>query len=260
MRKEAARYAADLARQEDEARRAKQPLEKLQRPTLVSRTDSSITLNLYRNKSTTQTLPSDRCWELSLKKEREHSYAVFTSVKGKTIVTVSDLVPGTRYCFKARVGRVEGSNQEVTEWGPYSVESVYATSGKPPPEGKAARAAADAASSSSSGAGAGGLAAGTSAGDGGGGSGGDGDGAGGAGGDGGSGKHGGEDGGGAKGGGLSKKAKKRAAQEQRAAEEEAAAAASAAKGGSDNSKEDTVGRLHKLTNPVAPSRWHARAR
>ena len=75
-RAEAARYAAELAKQEDEARRAKQPLEKLQRPTLVSRTDGSITLNLYRNKSMTQTLPSDRCWELSLKKEREHSYAV----------------------------------------------------------------------------------------------------------------------------------------------------------------------------------------
>ena len=35
MRKEAARYAAELAKKEDEARRAKQPLEKLQRPTLV---------------------------------------------------------------------------------------------------------------------------------------------------------------------------------------------------------------------------------
>jgi hypothetical protein len=37
--------------------------------------------------------------------------------------------------LEARVGRVEGNN-EVTEWGPHSVESVYATSGKPPPEGK----------------------------------------------------------------------------------------------------------------------------
>ena len=107
MRKEAARYAAELAKKEDEARRAKQPLEKLQRPTLVSRTDTSITLNLYRSKNTNQTLPKDRCWELSLTKERERNYSVFTSVKGKTVVTVSDLTPGTRYCFKARVGRVE---------------------------------------------------------------------------------------------------------------------------------------------------------
>ena len=120
MRKEAARYAAELAKKEDEARRAKQPLEKLQRPTLVSRTDTSITLNLYRSKNTNQTLPKDRCWELSLTKERERNYSVFTSVKGKTVVTVSDLTPGTRYCFKARVGRVEsGESSGVSEWGPY---------------------------------------------------------------------------------------------------------------------------------------------
>ena len=133
MRKEAARYAAELARKDDEARRAKQPLEKLQRPTLVSRTDTSITLNLHRSKNTNQTLPKDRCWELSLTKERERDYSVFTSVKGKTVVTVSDLIPGTRYCFKARVGRVEPDG-DVSEWGPYSVESAYATSGKAPPE------------------------------------------------------------------------------------------------------------------------------
>ena len=132
MRKEAARYAAELARKDDEARRAKQPLEKLQRPTLVSRTDTSITLNLHRSKNTNQTLPKDRCWELSLTKERERDYSVFTSVKGKTVVTVSDLIPGTRYCFKARVGRVEPDG-DVSEWGPYSVESAYATSGKAPP-------------------------------------------------------------------------------------------------------------------------------
>ena len=141
MRKEAARYAAELAKKEDEARRAKQPLEKLQRPTLVSRTDTSITLNLYRSKNTNQTLPKDRCWELSLTKERERNYSVFTSVKGKTVVTVSDLTPGTRYCFKARVGRVEsGESAGVSEWGPYSVESAYATSGKAPPENHAHKA------------------------------------------------------------------------------------------------------------------------
>jgi len=133
MRKEAARYAAELARKDDEARRAKQPLEKLQRPTLVSRTETSITLNLHRSKNTNQTLPKDRCWELSLTKDRERDYSVFTSVKGKTVVTVSDLIPGTRYCFKARVGRVEPDG-DVSEWGPYSVESAYATSGKAPPE------------------------------------------------------------------------------------------------------------------------------
>ena len=138
MRKEAARYAAELAKQENEARRANEPLEKLQRPTLVSRTDDSITLNLYRTKSTTQTLPQDRCWELSLKKEKEHNYTVFTSVKGKTVITVDDLLPGTKYCFKARVGRVEsGESSGVSEWGPYSVESAYATSGKAPPENHA---------------------------------------------------------------------------------------------------------------------------
>ena len=132
MRKEAARYAAELAKQENEARRAAEPLEKLQRPTLVTRTDSSITLNLYRTKSTTQTLPQDRCWELSLKKDKEQNYSVFTSVKGKTIITVSDLLPGTKYCFKARVGRVDESSGEVTEWGPHSVESAYVTSGRAP--------------------------------------------------------------------------------------------------------------------------------
>lgn len=141
MRKEAARYAASTAEKRDAERRARQPLEKLQRPTLVSRTDESITLNLYRSKNKTQTLPSDRCWELSLKKERgEREFTVFTSVKGKTLVTVSDLVPGTRYCFKARVGRVE-KDGKVSEWGPHSVESVYATSGKPPPEGKGGKPA-----------------------------------------------------------------------------------------------------------------------
>ena len=141
MRKEAARYAASTAEKRDAERRARQPLEKLQRPTLVSRTDESITLNLYRSKNTTQTLPSDRCWELSLKKERgEREFTVFTSVKGKTLVTVSDLIPGTRYCFKARVGRVE-KDGKVSEWGPHSVESVYATSGKPPPEGKGGKPA-----------------------------------------------------------------------------------------------------------------------
>ena len=132
MRTEAARYAADAAKREEEAKRAKAPLEKLQRPTLVSRTDTSVTLNLYRGKNQS-TLPSDRRWELSLKKERERDYAVFTSVKGKTVVTVSDLDPGTRYCFKARVGRVGSDGDEVTEWGPHSVESAYATTGKPPP-------------------------------------------------------------------------------------------------------------------------------
>ena len=107
----------------------------------MSRTDESITLNLYRSKNKTQTLPSDRCWELSLKKERgEREFTVLTSVKGKTLVTVSDLVPGTRYCFKARVGRVE-KDGKVSEWGPHSVESVYATSGKPPPEGKGGKPA-----------------------------------------------------------------------------------------------------------------------
>ena len=120
MRTEAARYAADAAKREEEAKRAKAPLEKLQRPTLVSRTDTSVTLNLYRGKNQS-TLPSDRRWELSLKKERERDYAVFTSVKGKTVVTVSDLDPGTRYCFKARVGRVGSDGDEVTEWGPHSV-------------------------------------------------------------------------------------------------------------------------------------------
>ena len=114
MRKEAARYAAELARKDDEARRAKQPLEKLQRPTLVSRTETSITLNLHRSKNTNQTLPKDRCWELSLTKDRERDYSAFTSVKGKTVVTVSDLIPGTRYCFKARLGRVEPDGSRIT--------------------------------------------------------------------------------------------------------------------------------------------------
>lgn len=132
MRKEAARYAAELAKQENEARRAAEPLEKLQRPTLVSRTDDSITLNLYRTKSTTQTLPEDRCWELSLKKEKDQNFIVFTSIKGKTIVTVNELTPGTKYCFKARVGRLNADTGEVTEWGPYSVESAYVTSGRAP--------------------------------------------------------------------------------------------------------------------------------
>ena len=132
MRKEAARYAAELAKQENEARRANEPLEKLQRPTMVSRTDDTITLNLSRAKSTTQNLPQDRCWELSMKKEKEQNYSVYDTVKGTCVVTVSDLLPGTKYSFKARVGRVDESTGEVTEWGPFSVESMYATSGKTP--------------------------------------------------------------------------------------------------------------------------------
>ena len=132
MRKEAARYAAELAKQENEARRANEPLEKLQRPTMVSRTDDSMTLNLSRAKSTTQNLPQDRCWELSMKKEKDQSYTVYDTVKGTCVVTVTNLLPGTKYAYKARVGRVDESTGEVTEWGPYSVESMYATSGKAP--------------------------------------------------------------------------------------------------------------------------------
>ncbi|OUS48003.1 hypothetical protein BE221DRAFT_60246, partial [Ostreococcus tauri] len=125
MRKEAARYAAELAKQENEARRANEPLEKLQRPTMVSRTDDSMTLNLSRAKSTTQNLPQDRCWELSMKKEKDQSYTVYDTVKGTCVVTVTNLLPGTKYAYKARVGRVDESTGEVTEWGPYSVESMY---------------------------------------------------------------------------------------------------------------------------------------
>jgi len=132
MRKEAARYAAELAKQENEARRANEPLEKLQRPTLVSRSDNSITLNLSRTKSTSQTLPQDRCWELSMKKEKDQSFSVHSSVTGKAVITVDDLVPGTKYCFKSRVGRVDESSGKVTEWGPHSVESAYVTSGRAP--------------------------------------------------------------------------------------------------------------------------------
>lgn len=132
MRKEAARYATELAKQENEARRANEPLEKLQRPTLVSRTDNSITLNLSRTKSTSQTLPQDRCWELSMKKEKDHSFSVHSSLTGKAVITVDDLLPGTKYCFKSRVGRVEESSGKVTEWGPHSVESAYVTSGRAP--------------------------------------------------------------------------------------------------------------------------------
>lgn len=132
MRKEAARYATELAKQENEARRANEPLEKLQRPTLVSRTDNSITLNLSRTKSTSQTLPQDRCWELSMKKEKDHSFSVHSSLTGKAVITVDDLLPGTKYCFKSRVGRIEESSGKVTEWGPHSVESAYVTSGRAP--------------------------------------------------------------------------------------------------------------------------------
>ena len=53
-------------------------------------------------------------------------------MKGQTVITVSDLLSGTKYCFKARVGRVDESSGDVTEWGPYSVESAYVTSGRAP--------------------------------------------------------------------------------------------------------------------------------
>ena len=105
MRKEAAKYAAEIAKKENERRRASAPLEKLQRPTLVSRSDNTITLNVYRHKSG-GTLPPDRCWELSLKKHGDRDFTVYAAVRGNPVVTVSDLVPGTRYSFKARVGRI----------------------------------------------------------------------------------------------------------------------------------------------------------
>ena len=174
MRKEAAKYAADIAKKENERRRASAPLEKLQRPTLVSRTDNTITLNVYRHKSGGN-LPPDRCWELSLKKQGDQNFTVYAAVRGNPVVTVSDLLPGTRYHFKARVGRVssekddlEGekskssmdvlsetvfsslrdnaaggmkgveiiSEEDVTEWGDYSIESAYATSGSAPRQGQ----------------------------------------------------------------------------------------------------------------------------
>ena len=172
MRKEAAKYAAEIAKKENERRRASAPLEKLQRPTLVSRSDNTITLNVYRHKSG-GTLPPDRCWELSLKRHGDRDYTVYAAVRGNPVVTVSDLVPGTRYSFKARVGRVSSekdgedgdtkskstmdvlsetifsslrdgagsmkgveiiSEKDVTEWGDYSIESAYATSGTAPRE------------------------------------------------------------------------------------------------------------------------------
>lgn len=172
MRKEAAKYAAEIAKKENERRRASAPLEKLQRPTLVSRSDNTITLNVYRHKSG-GTLPPDRCWELSLKKQGDREFTVYAAVRGNPVVTVSDLVPGTRYSFKARVGRVSSekdgedgdtkskstmdvlsetvfsslrdgsgsmkgveiiSEKDVSEWGDYSIESAYATSGTAPKE------------------------------------------------------------------------------------------------------------------------------
>ena len=96
-----------------------------------------------------------------MKRHGDRDYAVYAAVRGNPVVTVSDLVPGTRCSFKARVGSVSSEGRgggdtkskstmdvlsetifvfarrrgkyegrrdyirkDVTEWGDYSIESA----------------------------------------------------------------------------------------------------------------------------------------
>lgn len=79
-------------------------------------------------------MPSDRCWELAVKEEGSKEFTTHRSQKGKTTVCVSDLQPATKYIFQARLGRMK--NGEVTDFGPYSVESPYSTTGEKQSNGK----------------------------------------------------------------------------------------------------------------------------
>ena len=127
----AARFATEEARRAAAARREAEPLQKPGRPKLAARTDDSITLQLgYPGKETE--LPPERCWQLSFKKENDGDYVTTQSQKGKLTIRVNDLQPGTKYTFRTRIGRI-GSGNQVADWGPYSVESSYGTTGISPP-------------------------------------------------------------------------------------------------------------------------------
>eukprot|EP00854_Cymbomonas_tetramitiformis_P002468 gene2468-3205_t len=119
----------------------------LPRPIMVAKTETSITLNLTRGNTASQKLPSDCMWEICVKKDGG-DWWVFSSAKGRTIVTVTGLEPGNKYHFRSRAGRlVEGVG--VPRWSNYSVESQYATSGQASrKKGVAAAAAASAAGGS----------------------------------------------------------------------------------------------------------------
>lgn len=103
------------------------------RPTLVTKTPRSITLNLARGKAISQTIPEDCTLEVWMRQDgpghTEWSQSDASRV-GKTMVLVSGLAPGTSYHFRSRAGRVAGNWAGAPmRWSAFSVESMYATSG-----------------------------------------------------------------------------------------------------------------------------------
>eukprot|EP00884_Botryococcus_braunii_P012348 jgi/Botrbrau1/21113/Bobra.0061s0008.1 len=125
------REAKDEQEVLEEARRAAIAFaeRQLARPTMVSRTDTSITISLSRSFPEGNQLPEGVVLELSA---RPGNSGTWQGVRCVAVTnTLGDLLPGTKYIIRARSGYV--SNPEVETWGPWSAESNYSTTGSAAP-------------------------------------------------------------------------------------------------------------------------------
>ncbi|EIE23223.1 hypothetical protein COCSUDRAFT_66228 [Coccomyxa subellipsoidea C-169] len=121
-------------------------ISQMPRPTMAERTETSVTLSMARLAKATggSQLPKGCLWEMEMRLQSDSVWRSIHSSTSTGPVTANDLLPGTKYVFRARGGRKlpDGS----MEWGKYSEESFYATMGRSQaPAGQAAGQAAESA-------------------------------------------------------------------------------------------------------------------
>mmetsp|Transcript_16317 Transcript_16317/g.41740 ORF Transcript_16317/g.41740 Transcript_16317/m.41740 type:complete len:979 (+) Transcript_16317:138-3074(+) len=120
--------AAKAARSVAQERNIRAWMRQMPRPTMASRTDSSIELVLVRRGVNTSELPSTCITKLEMRKNGEPNWMAMEVDKDTSKYTFQPLEPGTNYFFRVCGGqRGNGGNEE---WGDWSVESRYATTGK----------------------------------------------------------------------------------------------------------------------------------
>ncbi|KAK9907292.1 hypothetical protein WJX75_000842 [Coccomyxa subellipsoidea] len=98
---------------------------------MAERTETSVTLSMARLTKATggSQLPKGCLWEMEVRPQSESAWRAIHSSSSTAPMTANDLLPGTKYVFRARAGRKLPDG--TMEWGKYSEESFYATMGRP---------------------------------------------------------------------------------------------------------------------------------
>uniref|UniRef100_A0A061QQV6 J domain-containing protein n=1 Tax=Tetraselmis sp. GSL018 TaxID=582737 RepID=A0A061QQV6_9CHLO len=122
--------AAKAAKSLAQERNLRAWMRQMPRPTMASRSDTTIELLLTRRGIANDELPVTCVCKMEWRKSNDSAWSQRLISKDEYRVTMEGLDPGTMYVFRICGGR--RNKDRPDEWGEVSVESRYATTGKPP--------------------------------------------------------------------------------------------------------------------------------